>query len=255
MEKAADILQDRILPMLAERRKQAAEIAGNCPEHGEYTWGEAVDSYGRCPKCQKRREEEAKRAEAFRRFVEDSGVPKRFQDYKLTDFIPPTPEAEKIRAFVGQYAADFPAHAEAGRCIVMCGHTGTGKTMLGCAVARHVALEHGQRVRYTTAYHIVQSIKETYGSNANERDVVCGYVDPSLLIVDEIGVQFGTDTEKLLLFEVLNGRYEAVKPTIVISNLELAEIGKYLGDRVMDRLREAGGAVLVFDWQSHRTGQ
>ena len=56
-----------------------------------------------------------------------------------------------------------------------------------------------------------------------------------------------------MLFTLLNGRYEAMRPSIVISNLTVSEVSKYLGDRVYDRLRENGGGVLAFDWQSFRT--
>ena len=41
-------------------------------------------------------------------------------------------------------------------------------------------------------------------------------------------------------------------PTIVISNIGINELGRYLGDRGVDRLRENGGGVLVFDWESYR---
>ena len=65
-------------------------------------------------------------------------------------------------------------------------------------------------------------------------------------------VQFGSDAEKLLLFDVLNERYERRKPTLMLSNLTAQEVAAYLGERVMDRLREDGGEVVVFDWASHR---
>lgn len=67
----------------------------------------------------------------------------------------------------------------------------------------------------------VRSVKETYakGSGRTEAQALRDLVDPDLLILDEVGVQFGSDTEKLILFEIINGRYEASRPTIVISNL------------------------------------
>ena len=75
---------------------------------------------------------------------------------------------------------------------------------------------------------------------------------PDLLILDEVGVQFGSDAEKLILFEIINTRYQDMKPTILISNLTLVELGKYIGERVVDRMREGGGAILSFDWDSYR---
>ena len=76
--------------------------------------------------------------------------------------------------------------------------------------------------------------------------------DPDLLILDEVGVQFGTETEKNLLFDVLNERYEKRKSTLLLSNLPLNEVRAYLGERVFDRMREDGGDVVTFGWESQR---
>lgn len=255
MTQANELFQNRkqkFERLVNERGKRLAEIAGTCPEHGAYTRGEAVDTGGHCPACWKREKRRREKEQRLALFAERSGVPRRFQVHALADFIPPTPAAERTLAAIRAYADDFPAHCDAGRSVVMAGRTGTGKTMLACSVCRHIVMEHGMSCRYAAAYHIVRDIKDTYGGNGSEREIVRGYVEPALLVVDEVGVQYGTDAEKLLLFEVLNGRYEDMKPTIVISNLEPKGIGDYLGDRVMDRLMDNGGAVLVFDWQSHR---
>lgn len=64
-------------------------------------------------------------------------------------------------------------------------------------------------------------------------------------------MQFGSDAEKLILFEIINGRYEAVKPTILLSNLNIDGLKGYMGERVVDRLRE-GGKADRFDWPSYR---
>lgn len=74
-----------------------------------------------------------------------------------------------------------------------------------------------------------------------------------MLILDEVGVQFGSESEKIILFEILNERYLNMKPTILISNLNPAALQEYVGERVMDRMRENGGIILKFDWKSHRS--
>ena len=99
---------------------------------------------------------------------------------------------------------------------------------------------------------IDRSISLTVTNSAeSEQGVIDRLIEPCLLIVDEVGVQVGSDHEKLLMFEVLNGRYQSMRPTILISNLSVDELETFLGHRVMDRYRECG-AVLPFDWKSHR---
>jgi DNA replication protein DnaC len=100
----------------------------------------------------------------------------------------------------------------------------------------------------------VQSIKETWerGAAKKEAHALRDLVEPDLLILDEVGVQFGSDTEKLILFDIINGRYEASRPTIVISNLAVPELEGYLGVRAFDRLREGGGRLVACNWASYR---
>ena len=50
-----------------------------------------------------------------------------------------------------------------------------------------------------------------------------------LLILDEVGVQFGSEFEKQLLFDVLNERYEKLKPSILLSNIPREQLADYLG--------------------------
>ena len=77
-------------------------------------------------------------------------------------------------------------------------------------------------------------------------------VYPDLLIIDEIGVQFGSEFEKNLIFDILNERYENRRPTLLLSNLTVPEVRAFLGERIYDRLKEDGGRCVSFDWQSHR---
>ena len=74
-----------------------------------------------------------------------------------------------------------------------------------------------------------------------------------LLVIDEVGVQFGSDTEKMFMFDIIDGRYQEMKPTILISNLAIEGIKKLMGERIIDRLREDGGKAVSFDWPSYRS--
>ena len=134
---------------------------------------------------------------------------------------------------------------------MFCGGVGAGKTHLAVGIA-HRLMEQGRIAVFTSVINAIRRVKDTYRRDSGgQAQVVAGFIRPDLLILDEVGVQFGSETEKMILFEIINGRYEQLKPTIVISNHKDA-LTDYLGERVVDRLREGGGRMLIFDWPSYR---
>ncbi len=109
---------------------------------------------------------------------------------------------------------------------------------------------------YRTLGGILQAIRATFdgGSGQSEGSILDALIRPSLLVLDEVGAskEAPSDFELSRLFSIINGRYERMLPTIVISNLGAKELPAAMGERSADRLREGGGIVLPFDWASHR---
>jgi len=73
-------------------------------------------------------------------------------------------------------------------------------------------------------------------------------------VLDEVGVskEQPSDFELTTLFAIINGRYEQMRPTVVISNLDAEQLPVAMGERCVDRLREGNLIVVPFDWESHR---
>ncbi len=105
---------------------------------------------------------------------------------------------------------------------------------------------------YTEAIKIVRNIKDTWRQKTSEQTAIDKYVKPKVLVIDEIGVQYESNTETLFLTEIINDRYNQKKQTILSGNATVLEMQKILGDRVIDRFKESGG-VLVCDWESYRS--
>lgn len=239
----------------------------NCEEHGGYV--SRHFSFGKgfwspCPVCEGARLEAQAKADSekaaqerrdigMRNAMRRAAIPPRFADRRFSNFDVTCEGAGKALATVQQYADDFKATLDAGRSLILVGNVGAGKTHLATSAA-HRVIELGYSAVFSSVMEAVRSVKETYrrGSERTERDAIDALIDPDLLILDEVGVQFGSDAEKLILFEIINGRYENVRPTIIISNLDMEGLKSHLGDRVVDRLREGGGKLVVFDWPSHR---
>lgn len=242
----------------------AASEPRTCEAHGEYTARSLTGRHWtRCPACEVEREAKRLAADAAGRATREqealearfrqSRIPARFDGKGFDDFVAQT-DAQRNALDVAQaYAKSFPAMRENGCCLCLCGKAGTGKTHLAVSIAGE-AMRAGYGALFTSVMGAIRSVKETYrkDSEETERDALRKLTSVQLLILDEVGVQFGSDTEKLILFEIINTRYEQVLPTIVISNLAKVGLEEYLGERAFDRLRENGGKLIVFDWDSHR---
>ncbi|MCP4553280.1 MAG: ATP-binding protein, partial [Bacteroidetes bacterium] len=107
---------------------------------------------------------------------------------------------------------------------------------------------------YVSFYDIMAKIKSTFNkkSDQSEESLIKHYRNKGFLIIDEIGVQFESNLEKVILFQILNGRYENYKPTILITNLNNTDLLKTLGERIVDRFYENKGGVFSFEWDSYR---
>jgi DNA replication protein DnaC len=109
-------------------------------------------------------------------------------------------------------------------------------------------------IRYTTVSWLARKVRSTYHRRAEEteEDILRDHINVSLLTIDEIGVGLGSDHEKAMVHDVIAGRYDAKKPTILLSNLSLEAVLEAIGDRLVDRLREDAGIVLPCAWPSYR---
>lgn len=247
-------------------RTQPAE----CEKHGAFEQkvtmllGKALRS--QCPECSRiAKEEREARAEAeqalnvrlaISRKLGDSLIPKRFADRSLANYkAEHKGQAEALR-FCRHYVKTFDQIAENGRCMVLLGKPGTGKTHLGAGMANDLMRSTSHSAVYRTVGSILQAIRATYdrSSDATEASILASLIEPSLLVLDEVGVskEQPSDFELTTLFAIINGRYEQVKPTVVISNLGPEQLPVAMGERCVDRLREGGMIVVPFEWESHR---
>ncbi|RMX08514.1 hypothetical protein D8I35_05405 [Corticibacter populi] len=241
------------------------EKTAHCDVHGEYMSRCYLrNAWLGCPTCESERKaqdeatqrahNEKMAAQRWQAKLDRAGIPPRFHDRTIDGYVARTPEQKAAVAFAREYAESFEGVTATGRCALFLGKPGTGKTHLATAIGLHAMRSHGAKVLFTTVLRAVRLVKDSWGRNGgpSESQVIESMVFPDLLILDEVGVQFGSEFEKNILFDILNERYELRKPTIMLSNLSLDEVRDFVGERVMDRIREDGGAVVPFTWESHR---
>lgn len=208
-----------------------------------------------CSRCEeeaaeKERVREQQRQETqFIRLQDEAGIPARYRTASLE----PVPLQAPGQDSVLDHAKGFVQASGSGSTgLILLGKVGAGKTHTACAIL-NAFLRLGLSGRYFSTVQALRLIKETWRSQSEktERQALRTLCSPHLLILDEVGIQHGTDSECLILNEVINDRYGRMAPTILVSNLTMKEFTQLLGERVVDRFRE-GGRVLVFDWPSLR---
>lgn len=111
------------------------------------------------------------------------------------------------------------------------GPVGVGKSLLAKKAMTKV-LNKGYSAYITSVSKMMSDIKKDNSSFS--RDTFNKVLDVDLLILDDIGVERGTEFEIEQLFQILESRWRDYKPIIFTSNLTLEELSSKYHDR--DRL-------------------
>lgn len=241
-------------------------LTGTCDKHGEYQqlriWteysGRVAEKFSRCPHCVSEELEAVKsqlRSLQVANLMDKANIPDRFAGCSFTSYEPVNKSAKHNLEILRNYAAAWPQMYEAGTSLILCGKPGTGKNHLAVALAKSLIEQHQASVLLTSVMRIIRAVRRTWekGSEHSEEDVIALYTGMDLLIIDEVGIQYGSESEMIILFDIMNTRYERMLPTVLISNLTPAEISQVISDRLTDRMVEGGGATLMFDWNSYRS--
>ena len=121
--------------------------------------------------------------------------------------------------------------------LLLWGGVGTGKSFLAGCIA-NALVEQEVPVRMTNFARILNELNGSFSGRNEVIDKLCRY---SLLIIDDFGMERGTEYALEQIYSIVDSRYRSRKPLIVTTNLTLDEI-RHPQDtthaRIYDRLLE-----------------
>ena len=136
---------------------------------------------------------------------------------------------------------------------VFSGNPGTGKNHLAAAICNALLL-HGKTVMIITVADIMSAMKETFSNReTSEEQLLNDLSNVDLLVIDEIGMQTESRYEKVIINQIVDRRSSSKRPTGMLTNSNMDEMNKLLGERVMDRMRLGNSLWVIFNWESYRS--
>ncbi|MEA4912758.1 MAG: ATP-binding protein [Oscillospiraceae bacterium] len=133
-----------------------------------------------------------------------------------------------------EFAEQFP------RCdknLLLFGDAGLGKTHLALSVANRI-LQRGFDVVYCSAAGTLRQIETEYFESGHETATLRSLKQCSLLVLDDLGAEYGSTFIRSALYDILNSRISAALPFILTTNFddEDALLSRY-GEKINSRLQ------------------
>ena len=201
-----------------------------------------------CPACEGER-----LAKRHSRRIEAAGIPADVRHANLSNFDNNRPDVKKTDGCVSP--AKFIESAkrfQAGevRNVGFAGTPGIGKGHLAAALCID-AIAHGKSVAWIECARLFNAYHRAYKTDETEL-VTDKYASAYLIVLDEICLRdLPVDGEEIL-FAILDRRHKAGLQTIFLGNAPAEAIRKWLGSRIVDRLRSGGVAFCYGEWASMR---
>ena len=175
--------------------------------------------------------------EEVERAMARTGVPRRFQSTRMTDYRTTNfPLIDAIQKVIND-----------GKGIFLYGAVGTGKTMLSSIIAVERAYMAKPSLFYTVT-DMLEDLRD-FDNPLARSEKLSRVQNCSCLIIDDLGAEHVTDWVSATLFSVLDSRYKKNLMTVINSNLDLDGITKRYtsphGDRIARRIESLCQVVNV----------
>lgn len=150
----------------------------------------------------------------------------------------PRETMERVIGACESYARQFPDFEE--KNLLLSGGTGLGKTFLSGCIAREVS-QRGYSVVYDTAGRVFGEFDASrFSRDGAARDQARGsirqYLNCDLMILDDLGTEQNLPSAQSSLYELVNGRIQSGRHTIISTNLSAEGIGIRYGAQLGSRI-------------------
>ncbi|WP_164995910.1 ATP-binding protein [Miniphocaeibacter massiliensis] len=182
--------------------------------------------------------------EYYKKIIESSGLKEKFEECTFENFNAYSDELIFAKSMCKSFVSDSLA-----KNLLLLGKSGTGKTHLATAVCEKLLNIYKKPILYVRYRELVQRLKGLTLSLEEREKFIGKYKNISNLYIDDLfkNMDKRYETEKQLVFEILDYRYSKRLKTIITSEYNLKELLS-IDEAIAGRLGErAKGYIMVFD--------
>lgn len=181
-----------------------------------------------------------------KQILEKSGISKAFSSKTVRDYIPKDESQKRARGMAIEYIQNFEEiRTERNNSIMLLGQPGSGKTHLTIAIA-NALLKAGVAVRYMQYREAMTAIKQVINDDIGYANIMNPWKNTPVLLIDDLykGVLRNgkvNESERSIMFDLINHRYLTQKPILVSSEYlldQIIEFDEATGTRMSEMSRE-----------------
>ncbi len=182
------------------------------------------------------------------RLYKEADIPERYRWKFIADFRRSAPDGTVLPYVNGALETvntivDSEVATEPQRGFLLHGNPGTGKTLLGAIMLNELILRWGKPGRFLNlSRKYFQRLRDTFSEDSDEYGrswhIIEELCNMPFLMLDDFGIQRGTEWEMEMLYELVDARYAEERFTVITTNQDIEEIKKLSRGRIYSRLVE-----------------
>ena len=184
------------------------------------------------------------------RMMKEADIPSRFRWKFRREFRSTAPGggtpltvAKRAMPVVDYLAALIDDDREPPRGYFFFGTPGSGKTLLSCIILNELILHRVRRGRFLNlSRKYFQQLRDTYSERSEHYGQTWRIMDElcrmPYLVLDDLGVQRGTEWEMEMLYDLIDARYGEELFTVVTTNQPMDDLRQLADGRIYSRLVE-----------------
>lgn len=249
MTETIQTAMDRLMTISVEPQDYVAEdgllYCGSCKTPKEAFFPNGKKLFGRdrhpaecrCRQATREKQEKEERARLHYEKVQRLKL-QGFTDWAMQHWTFANDHGQNPQMQLAQrYVAHWPEMREKNVGLLLWGGVGTGKSFMAGCIA-NALMEQEVAVCMTNFARIMNELNSTFAGRNKVVDRLCSY---PLLVIDDFGMERGTEYALEQIYNIIDSRYRSRKPLIVTTNLTLTELKNPQDTahaRIYDRLLE-----------------